>query len=607
MAEHEGKSHDRSKESETERAGTKRRHQPKYGQLQAPDEGMLAGLSLEEHAELLENAQSDIQRADLVMRLQQSHGNSYVQRLLSSRVVQAKLTINRPGDVYEREADSVANAVTQNLVSGVQRETTEDLGAEGVEEEEEELQTMPASHLQRQAEEEEELQMKPVSAIQRQAEEEEELQTKPVSQIQRQAEEEEEVQAKAGEGRIMPVPEAIETGIDANRSGGQPLPESVRASLEPQFGHDFSQVHIHTDAEADSLSQQLGARAFTTGGDIFFKSGEYNPKNPSGLKLLAHELTHTLQQGVINRIAGWWPKGHKLITELAADKLKDLYSERAKSYLAIHSPNLDLKWIGAYMRGKDATKKMKKAYQKLIESGNLKEAQQMYDANMLHVREADYQDQHGEAGHYKAAGASANEGVTARLLGDAVAKWKSGSKLDALSLLGDTLHQAEDRGSHGEGNPFEGHDERLKLYKQDWETNYKPTWKPDDVTINSKGAVLAQGFAENVLKKFHADIGLSPGKKVDISFWRRIPAFFRGKLSWKRITHIIGSTGLGSSEGREKLDAIIKTQLKDPTVAAAYEKARGNPEKQQAILEEYLKTNPEYKEVFERLAQEQRR
>ena len=63
------------------------------------------------------------------------------------------------------------------------------------------------------------------------------------------------------------------------------------------MGSDFSSVRIHTGQESDSLNRSLSARAFTTGSDIFFRSGEYNPGSTQGQQLLAHELTHVVQQG----------------------------------------------------------------------------------------------------------------------------------------------------------------------------------------------------------------------------------------------------------------------------------------------------------------------
>ena len=61
-------------------------------------------------------------------------------------------------------------------------------------------------------------------------------------------------------------------------------------------GHDFSDVKVHTDPEAHALNEQLGAKAFTTGHDIFFRAGAYDPASSGGQELVAHELTHVVQQ-----------------------------------------------------------------------------------------------------------------------------------------------------------------------------------------------------------------------------------------------------------------------------------------------------------------------
>jgi hypothetical protein len=77
---------------------------------------------------------------------------------------------------------------------------------------------------------------------------------------------------------------------------GQPLPPDLRAELEPKFGVDFGGVRVHADARADRLSRYLSARAFTTGQDIYFRRGEYHPNSAATRKILAHELTHVVQQ-----------------------------------------------------------------------------------------------------------------------------------------------------------------------------------------------------------------------------------------------------------------------------------------------------------------------
>jgi hypothetical protein len=79
-------------------------------------------------------------------------------------------------------------------------------------------------------------------------------------------------------------------------SGGQPLAASAREFFEPRFGHDFSQIRIHSDASAAASADMFAARAYTVGSDIVFARGEYAPDSRAGRGLLAHELTHTIQQ-----------------------------------------------------------------------------------------------------------------------------------------------------------------------------------------------------------------------------------------------------------------------------------------------------------------------
>ncbi|HEX9975748.1 MAG TPA: DUF4157 domain-containing protein, partial [Dehalococcoidales bacterium] len=217
---------------------------------------LMLAASMDEQAALLgddrfSHPANSSQLAGLVTQLQRTYGNAYVQRLLDSKALQAKLAVSSPDDAYEREADRVAEAVTQT--AEVQR------------------QELP---------------------------EEEELQMKASSQIQHQewSEEEELVQTRVTETQPSEVSGNLEARIDVAHSGGQPLADSARATLEPYFRHDFSQVRIHTDAEADKISRQLEAEAFTTGRDVFFKQGAYQPESETGKELLAHELTHVVQQ-----------------------------------------------------------------------------------------------------------------------------------------------------------------------------------------------------------------------------------------------------------------------------------------------------------------------
>jgi len=101
--------------------------------------------------------------------------------------------------------------------------------------------------------------------------------------------------SRKADGEAEATPE-VEKSIQAARGGGQALDSGVRAQMEPAFGADFSGVRVHTSAGADALNRSLNARAFTTGQDVFFRQGAYSPGSSSGRELLAHELTHVVQQ-----------------------------------------------------------------------------------------------------------------------------------------------------------------------------------------------------------------------------------------------------------------------------------------------------------------------
>lgn len=111
---------------------------------------------------------------------------------------------------------------------------------------------------------------------------------------------EKEIQRK-GEGDVGAVPDGFEATMQ--RSGaGQPLDDGTRSFMESRFGQDFGDVKVHTDSAAAEASQQIQAQAFTTGRDIYFGRGYYQPKASEGKKLLAHELTHTIQQKASSNI-----------------------------------------------------------------------------------------------------------------------------------------------------------------------------------------------------------------------------------------------------------------------------------------------------------------
>jgi hypothetical protein len=88
----------------------------------------------------------------------------------------------------------------------------------------------------------------------------------------------------------------VEQAIARTRGGGNQIDHGVRDRLAGALGDPFTDVRVHTDNAADALSRSVAARAFTTGSDIYFASGEYRPGSSDGDRLLAHELTHVVQQ-----------------------------------------------------------------------------------------------------------------------------------------------------------------------------------------------------------------------------------------------------------------------------------------------------------------------
>jgi hypothetical protein len=107
-------------------------------------------------------------------------------------------------------------------------------------------------------------------------------------------EEEKPVQAKLNESNS--VNEGVESDLNSSKGGGNAMDKNTKQEMESGFGANFSNVNIHTDSKAVEMSEQLGAQAFTHGNDVYFNKGKYNPDSKEGKHLLAHELTHTIQQ-----------------------------------------------------------------------------------------------------------------------------------------------------------------------------------------------------------------------------------------------------------------------------------------------------------------------
>jgi len=204
--------------------------------------------------------------------------------------VQPKLELGKADSPQEKEADQVAKQVVD---SGVERK--EKLSRQESEEEE----IMQAKRQLHRMEEEE-----PQAKRELHRMEEEEPQAK--REIKRQESEEEELQAKQdpllrsaqqkGQAETNAAAPSFEEQLSRTKGKGFPMPDDVLAEMEHKFGADFSAVRLHTDAEAVALNQTIAAQAFTHGTDIYFNEGKYAPQTDEGKTLLAHELTHVVQQ-----------------------------------------------------------------------------------------------------------------------------------------------------------------------------------------------------------------------------------------------------------------------------------------------------------------------
>lgn len=95
----------------------------------------------------------------------------------------------------------------------------------------------------------------------------------------------------------MSVSSSFTSSLSASKGGGSPLPKATKNFMETAFRTDFSSVKIHTGSQASELSKRINAKAFTNGNNIYFREGQYNTASGEGKKLLAHELTHVVQQG----------------------------------------------------------------------------------------------------------------------------------------------------------------------------------------------------------------------------------------------------------------------------------------------------------------------
>ncbi|MBD2112569.1 MULTISPECIES: DUF4157 domain-containing protein [Cyanophyceae] len=165
--------------------------------------------------------------------------------------IQAKLTIGQPNDKYEQEADRVASQVVQQINAPVSPQPSQGQSVQRTE-----------------------------------APEEEEIQAKPENSSLLRMDE-----IAIGEASMD-----LDKDINSAKGNGKALDAGLQQSMGQAMGADFSGVKVHTDTKADKLNRSIQARAFTTRQDVFFRQGAYDPGSKGGQELIAHELTHVVQQ-----------------------------------------------------------------------------------------------------------------------------------------------------------------------------------------------------------------------------------------------------------------------------------------------------------------------
>ena len=264
----------------------------------------------------------------LVMRLQRSLGNREV-----GGWIQAKLRVGAPNDRYEMEADHIADLVMSfpheprdAPITATHGPILQPCSCGGTCPKCASHEDGPSSLVQRFA-----VSASAPESIQRESTEtcspKDEAATPEEAQEHQQEEEQEQELAPPGEEKDKPpevpvqpkryspvttLPDDVEDRLNATRSEGEPLPLPTRRLMENRFGYDFSHVRVHMGGSAQRLNHDLNALAFTTGNHIYFAPGQFQPGTRTGQHLLAHELTHVVQQA-----GGAALGGHGIVREKA--------------------------------------------------------------------------------------------------------------------------------------------------------------------------------------------------------------------------------------------------------------------------------------------------
>ena len=228
-----------------------------------------------------------------------------VQEKKEDNFFQTKLSIGQAGDKFEKEADNVADKVVSkkemNEEPAIQRQEISNIQRLATPLEDENFATNDQRMLRdRELREKPEVQLKCAHCEEEEKQGVQKKEEGDPSMVQRKSNQSTRVAADSTSART--APDSVSSRIDSSRGNGSPLPASTLAEMQSSFGRDFSNVNIHTDADSVDMSRNLGAQAFTQGSDIYFNTGKFNPESSTGKHLLAHELTHVVQQGASGSI-----------------------------------------------------------------------------------------------------------------------------------------------------------------------------------------------------------------------------------------------------------------------------------------------------------------
>jgi hypothetical protein len=213
-------------------------------------------------------------------------------------------------DPLEREADHVANSVVDPTASVPAVDGPPASGVQKLATPKEDERTSTNDERMK---EDKDIQEKPIQRMESENKEEEKIQKQNAGkeddkldddQVQKKEEGEPEKEEKESTTPVQPKHNTTAESaaqvrtkyLNDTKGKGSMLPKDILDEMNTKFAYDFKNVRIHDDSDAHKMSQELNAQAFTSGNDIYFNEGKYDPSTAEGKRLLAHELTHVIQQ-----------------------------------------------------------------------------------------------------------------------------------------------------------------------------------------------------------------------------------------------------------------------------------------------------------------------